>query len=262
MMLKTALLSLTVGSLIFALWMRARHFSLAVPAFSRTPVLVELFTSEGCSSCPPADRFLQKLDQQPVPGAEVIVLSEHVDYWNHIGWKDPYSAHSYSDRQSSYAKRFELDSVFTPQMVIDGSRQVVGSDTAAADRALAESIKAPKLPVHLALTSANSKVLQAHVETENLEPAFAVREGEVYIAIALNHAESQVSSGENAGHKLAHVAVVQELKRIGVIRLGEGFSQDLQLNAGLAGKARLIAFVQEHGQGKVLGVAQLPLERK
>jgi len=104
----------------------------------------------------PADRFLQKLDQQPVPGAEVIVLSEHVDYWNHIGWKDPYSAHSYSERQSSYAKRFELDSVFTPQMVIDGSRQVVGSDTAAADRALAESIKAPKLPVHLALTSVKS----------------------------------------------------------------------------------------------------------
>ncbi|HEV2396848.1 MAG TPA: DUF1223 domain-containing protein [Candidatus Sulfotelmatobacter sp.] len=110
----------------------------------RIPVLVELFTSEGCSSSPPADTFLQKLDRQRIPGVHVIVLSEHVDYWNH-GWKDPYSAHLYSERQSSYARRFKLESVYTPQMVIDGVRELVGSDTAAADKALAETIAVPKL---------------------------------------------------------------------------------------------------------------------
>ena len=258
---------MTIRSVVFSVftvlfvagWMAARDSCPVSVKSTTTPVLVELFTSEGCSSCPPADKFLQKLDQQPIPGVQVIVLSEHVDYWNHIGWKDPYSAHFYSERQSSYARRFELDSVYTPQMVIDGVREFVGSNNSAAEKALAEAIAVPKLAVHLALTSANSKVLQVHVETGNLEPSFGVREAELYTAIALNRAESQVSSGENAGHKLTHVAVVRELRKIGIVKLGQSFSQDVPLDQELAGNARLIAFVQERQQGKVLGVAQLLL---
>src|SRR5580693_8772680 len=119
----------------------------------RTPVLVELFTSEGCSSCPPADAFLQSLDRQPVAGEQMIVLSEHVDYWNHIGWKDPYSARFYSDRQSTYANRLKLNGPYTPQMVVDGTSEFVGSDPELARKAFDRALQVQKIPVRLSSIS-------------------------------------------------------------------------------------------------------------
>jgi hypothetical protein len=229
----------------------------------RTPVLVELFTSEGCSSCPPADKFLQTLDGQPIPGADMIVLSEHVDYWNHIGWKDPYSASFYSQRQSAYAKRFGLDSVYTPQMVVDGTSEFVGSNSGLADKAFRRALGVPKLPVHLSSISADaSNTLHAHLETGALDASFGAREADVYVAVALNRAESQVSAGENSGHRLAHVSVVKSLTKIGALKQGQVLAQDVQLKLEPGSDSRnlrLIAFVQEPRQGRVLGAASMPV---
>lgn len=226
----------------------------------RTPVLVELFTSEGCSSCPPADALLQKLDQQPLAGEEMIVLSEHVDYWNHEGWKDPYSARFYSDRQGAYARRLGLNDVYTPQMIVDGSDQFVGSDTALADKALRKASSDPKVALRLSSISMNSpNVLQAHLETDALLPSFGLREADIYVVVALNRAESQVARGENAGRKLSHTAVVKSIVKVGTLRKGKAFAQDLQLKLEPgtdASNVRVIAFLQEPGQGRVIGAAE------
>jgi hypothetical protein len=225
----------------------------------RTPVMVELFTSEGCSSCPPADKLLQKLDGQPIPGAEIVVLSEHVDYWNHIGWKDPYSAHFYSDRQSAYANRFRLDSVYTPQIVVDGTSEFSGSDSELAAKAFTKALSMPKIPIHLSSISTDaSNVLRAHLETGALDDSFGLRDADVCVAVALNHAESQVSAGENAGHRLEHVAVVRSLTKVGVLKRGQIATLDVQLKLEAGSdprNLRLVAFIQEPRQGRVLGAS-------
>ncbi len=251
---------LLIGTWILTLTPQPLHGSDA-GSDVRTPVLVELFTSEGCSGCPPADRFLEKLDGQPVQGAEMIVLSEHVDYWNHIGWKDPYSASFYSQRQSAYANRFGLDSVYTPQMVVDGTSEFVGSNSGLADKAFRKALGVPKLQVRLSSISADaSNTLHAHLETGVLDASFGSREADVYVAVALNRAESQVSAGENAGHRLAHVSVVKSLTKVGALKQRQVLAQDVQLKLDLgsdSGGLRLIAFVQEPRQGRVLGAASM-----
>jgi hypothetical protein len=231
-----------------------------------SPVLVELFTSEGCSSCPPADALLQQLDRsQPVAGAQLIVLSEHVDYWNHIGWTDPYSSRFFSDRQNSYSGRFGLSSVYTPQMVVDGTTEFVGNDSRQATLAVQKALALPKLPVRISNISLESpKVLRVHVEAGALPEASKAPKADVYVVVALNHAESQVLRGENGGRRLTHVGVVQSLTKIGSLAPGKGFAQDAQVkvdsktdltNLDMT-NLRVIAFVQQAGQRQVLGAAQ------
>jgi hypothetical protein len=196
----------------------------------------------------------------------MIVLSEHVDYWNHIGWKDPYSASLYSQRQSAYANRFGLDSVYTPQMVVDGTSEFVGSNSGLADKAFRKALGIPKLPVHLSSISADAlNTLHAHLETGALDASFGAREADVYVAVALNRAESQVSAGEYAGHRLAHVSVVRSLTKVGALKQGQVLAQDVQLKLGPGSGSsglRLIAFVQEPRQGRVLGAASVPVNTR
>jgi len=221
------------------------------------PVLVELFTSEGCSDCPPADALLAKLDAQPFPGAQAIVLSEHVDYWNHSGWTDPYSSHSYSERQSAYDNHFGLSSVYTPQMVVDGTQEFVGSDVRRVRAALEKAEAGVKIPVRIShLRFGTGRELQATVEAGPL-PESSHKAG-VFVVVALDRVESAVVRGENAGRHLTHVAVARNLLKVSDLKPGATFSREVAVkveNGVDPANVRMIAFVQEPGPGPVLGAA-------
>jgi len=231
-----------------------------LPSPGASPVLVELFTSEGCSSCPPADTLLQKLDQeQPISGAQVIVLSEHVDYWNHLGWSDPYSSKFFSDRQSAYAQHFSLGSAYTPQMVVDGAAELTGSDSHRASQAIEKARNQPKTSVRILSASIKTPgTLTVHVEADPLAGSSARQNPEVWLAVALDHAESQVSGGENGGRHLRHVAVVQSLTKVGDLKNGKGLVREVEVKLTPhtdTKNLRVIAFVQQSGPGLVLGAA-------
>ena len=216
------------------------------------PVLVELFTSEDCSSCPPADALLRTLDStQPVPGVQLIVLGEHVDYWDDLGWKDAYSSHAFTLRQQTYADRLHLASPYTPQMVADGNFEFLGSDRQRANQAFAKASALPKVAVRISSIKIENGKLSAHVEADSL-PSRA----EVFVALALEHAQSQVLHGENGGRHLEHVAVARNLTNVGRAAKGEAFSKDVSIATTMPDLSyRLIAFVQEPNQGRVLGAA-------
>lgn len=226
---------------------------------SPTPVLIELFTSEGCSSCPPADVLLKKLDAaQPIPGAQLIVLSEHVTYWDHDGWKDPNSSPSLTERQNSYEAALGEKEPYTPQLIVDGTHEVKAGDPKQIEETLQKAAATPKVPVRIGevtVDAGSPTVLRARIETDS---NFEKHNADVYVAVALDHVESQVLRGENGGRHLIHVAVVQELTKVGKLPKGKSFAQDVQLKLkpGTDLKnIRLVALVQESGPGKVLGAA-------
>jgi hypothetical protein len=229
---------------------------------NRVPVLLELFTSEGCSSCPPADRLLAIFDHQPIDGAELVVLSEHVDYWDRLGWKDPFSSSQYTARQQEYTNRYHLDGVYTPQLVVDGRFGLVGSDGREASSAIQKALMEQKVPIAISNVARNGNQVKARIElsaaTQNLKRG----RGVLYVALADNKAESQVARGENAGRSLAHVAVTRVLRQLGTVDLDNAVVKEVTLTAQpVAGNngSRLVAFIQDPESGRVLGVAEQKL---
>jgi hypothetical protein len=228
------------------------------------PVLLELFTSEGCSSCPPADRLLETLDRtHSIAGAEVIVLSEHVDYWDRLGWRDPFSSPQYSARQYDYSRKFHLDSVYTPQLIVDGRIQLVGSDRSGATAAIDSARHEQKLIVAISNVARTGSQVTARIELAAKPPQIKARTAALYVALADNRDESQVARGENAGRDLAHVAVVRSLTQIGTISLDNPFARDVtvssQPGAGTNG-LRMVAFLQDLVSGQILGAALQKLQ--
>lgn len=229
------------------------------PVTAAKPILVELFTSEGCSSCPPADMFLQRLDdKQPIHGAQFIVLSEHVDYFNHDGWTDPYSSPAMTDRQTSYAHALGIASPYTPQILVDGTDELHLDQPQQIIQVFGAATSAPMIPIRIgpvSIATKNPLKLQFHVD---VDATSAKHSAYVYTAVALDHAASHVLRGENKGHDLTHVAVVLYLEKIGKAEKGSTFSKDAQikLKSGMdAQNLRVIVFAQESGPGKIIGAA-------
>jgi hypothetical protein len=231
-------------------------------ATARTPVLVELFTSEGCSDCPPADALLKKLDRsQPVRNAELVVLSEHVDYWNDIGWKDPYSSHEFSMRQGDYVHRFHLDGAYTPQMIVDGNAQLVGSDERRAIQVIEGAAKGEKVSVALSSVHLEGHTLAVHVESGTLPSSASSKSADVLLALADDSDQSNVRRGENAGRVLTHVAVVRSLTELGTVDRGRAFSREVQVSTENANpqNLRVVVILQEIAAGRILGVGSARL---
>ena len=229
-------------------------FTATLAHAQRVPVLAELFTSEGCSSCPPADQLLQRLDQiQPVAGAQILVLGEHVDYWNQLGWRDPFSSHQFTLREQQYSRVLGGE-VYTPQLVVDGREQVLGNDPAAVQSSIARAAAAPKHPVRIVAVKRENAEAVVTVSIAALSKGHA----DVWLAIADDSARSSVTRGENAGRALSHVAVARSLTKIGTVGKSGGMEKSIGVPVN-TGPSRVIVFLSDSG-GLVTGadLARLP----
>jgi hypothetical protein len=229
----------------------------------RSPVLVELFTSEGCSSCPPADDALSRLEKgQPVNGAQVIALEWHVDYWNRLGWVDPFSSAEATGRQEAYSTAFHIDGVYTPQVVIDGQKQLVGGLREVAEE-IANAARRSKARVQLSSTSAAANAVEIRIQVSALPAAPRKEDAELWLALTESDLQSDVLRGENAGRKLKHASVVRRAKRLGKLsadakELAATSTEQLDPNWARS-HLQAAVFLQERRTGKVLGAALIPL---
>jgi len=242
------------GLALIGLALRVLGSSTPIHAQAKTPVpvLAELFTSEGCDSCPPADRLLELLlDEQPVDGVLVVPLSEHVTYWDHQGWKDPFDSQQFTVRQQQYGLRFNLDSIYTPQVIVDGRSEAVGSDRAAIERNLRDAAKTPKAELRVEIDATAAGKVTASASGAALQ---AEKGAELFFALTEDHLAINVTRGENANRTLRHSAVVRVLQSAGSVDVSSN-----RVNFALAPdwkreNLRVVAFVQSKKDRRVLGV--------
>lgn len=225
-------------------------------------VLVELFTSEGCSSCPPADKLLTELEQsQPVAGATVIALSEHVDYWNRLGWRDPFSSADFSRRQIDYAKSLGIEDYYTPQMIVDGRTEFVGSKRSAALDAVGKAALAQKAAITAELKDGASNSVSLSVQAENIPDVSHGDKADVMLAVTESGLRSKVAKGENSGRELAHSSVARKLVKIGTVD-GQSFhgEQAIKIDSGWKREnTKAVVFIQERSSHRILGATAVSL---
>ncbi len=212
--------------------------------------VVELFTSEGCWSCPPADELIAKLEKDN-QNKKLYIMAFHVDYWDHQGWKDRFSKSKFTERQKQYATWMNLSTLYTPQMVINGKQEMVGSETG---RVL-EGIQSVMLEPH----AENLKLKLLKAESKNIQVGYSSastsKNSDIFVALVQKYASSQVSAGENAGKALSHVQVVRELQSRS-LKAQDSFSFKLPDNDNVW---EVIAFEQDRKSGEIIDVTSINL---
>ncbi|HVN92333.1 MAG TPA: DUF1223 domain-containing protein [Terracidiphilus sp.] len=250
----------TAMVVVWAGWFAVESAAAGPQNESRRPVLVELYTSEGCSSCPPADALLANLDSmQPIPGVQVIVLSEHVTYWDHEGWRDPYSLDEVTDRQKWYDDQFGLSEVYTPQAVVDGAVQVLGSD----EQKLAQAISAAAAQPSEELAIDNPAWTGDGV-------IFVIHHGDLTSGkskqqligfLAEDETVTPVRSGENAGKTLRNVAVVRTIKDLNPAEEGAVTLKLPGEDKRATGPIRVVLIAVDKHNGRVMGATERTVAR-
>lgn len=227
------------------------------PGVPRRAVVVELFTSEGCSSCPPADELLGRLRQDlSAKNIQVIPLGFHVDYWNRLGWKDRFSSAEFTQRQEQYTHALKADGPYTPEMVVDGEVEFVGNDAGQAQRTIRQQASQ--------LETAQVKIAPAGADQLTIQvkgPASSSANALVMLAITEDNLTTEVFSGENGGRTLHHAAVVRELQEVGVLHNGiMATTVPLKLEKDWKrNDLRAVVFVQQGPSGKIEGAASVAL---
>ncbi len=225
------------------------------PPAALVPVVVELFTSEGCSSCPAADAALRELETtQSVPGVELIALGQHVDYWNRLGWRDPFSAEQFTIRQRRYAAALNSGS-YTPQAVVNGQAELVGSQRTKLTQVITEAARSPRATVELRRDAASLVVRVSAL------PA-GTAAAEVVLAVSESGLSTRVGRGENAGRMLHHASVVRALRLLGEVDATGSFAATVPLELTAEWQAahlRAVVLVQERDSRRIVGAGSLSL---
>jgi hypothetical protein len=224
---------------------------------------VQLFTSEGCSSCPPADALLSEFSEKSsVEGATLIPMSLHVDYWDRLGWRDLFSKAEFSAYQARYARIRKTDQVYTPQMIVDGREGFVGSVRAAATKAVRDAANRPKAHLALTLRSAakDANAVRVVLEVDGRDALPGDRPCEVLLAVTEDGLEVKVPRGENQGSTLRHAAVVRSLARVATVPARGPFApvtSELRLDPEWKReRLHVVAFIQAPDDLHIYGAAR------
>jgi len=222
-------------------------------SLSKQPILLELFTSQGCIRCPPANKNLAYFEkEQPFADVEIITLALHVDYWDNPKWKDEFSSRIFTRRQEIYSMQFKLDGTFTPQMIVDGETHFVGSNLEEAKKAIAKAAKKEKPQVEINLSGDKLKISIPNLPKHEVSTLF--------LAITESNLKSN-ASGVSTGKLLEHGSIVRELRSLGWIQPQEqkvDIETFLQLQPDWKKEnLKLVVFVQENYSRKILAVSQI-----